>query len=138
MEGLTPLDEKLLDLSAPNVSNSLKGDELLLATLQEVSGLVLARAARASESVRELGLEATATQVTLQNTLTRVALLANTKFIESVRGAGVVEWGEGGRAVAPRLRTPAAPAPLPRPRATHPSLFSHTHRFPLPQSAARD
>ena len=129
MEGLTPLDEKLLDLSAPNVSNSLKGDELLLATLQEVSGLVLARAARASESVRELGLEATATQVTLQNTLTRVALLANTKFIESVRGAGVVEWGEGG------ALWPLGSAPQ-RPR-HHPALVSHTPP-PPPQSAARD
>ena len=87
MATLTPLDEKLLDLSDPNggVSTSLRGDEMLLEALQEVSGLVLGRAARASESVRELGLEATATQVTLQNTLTRVALLANTKFIESVR-----------------------------------------------------
>ncbi len=98
MAFLTPLDEKLLDLSAPNVSNSLQGDEMLLATLQEVSGLVLARAARTSESVRELGLEATATQVTLQNTITRVTLLANTKFIESVR---YWEARGGGKGAAP-------------------------------------
>ena len=117
MAGLTSLDEKLLDLSAPNVANSLKGDELLLATLQEVSGLVLARAARASESVRELGLEATATQVTLQNTLTRVALLANTTFIESVRGAHP----------APRARgPPASPAPA------RPPLLSNAPSPPPP------
>ena len=82
----SPLEVKLLDLSVtPNISSSLKGNELLLATLEEVSKQVLDRAVRASESVRELSLEATATQVTLQNTVTRVALLANTKFIESVR-----------------------------------------------------
>jgi hypothetical protein len=107
---LTPLDEKLLDLSAPNVSNSLQGDELLLATLQEVSGLILARSARASESVRELGLEATATQVTLQNTMTRMALLANTKFIESVSGSSSSSSRRAGGPGAAQLRCAAEPS----------------------------
>lgn len=42
---------------------------------------------RAGEAVEELALAASSTHAILQNTLTKVALLAHTKFIESVRGA---------------------------------------------------
>ena len=77
--------ETLLSLCEPDVTTSLAGDEKLLAAMSEVSSVFLAKTKRAVEAVEELSLEATATHVTLQNTLTRVALLANTKFIESVR-----------------------------------------------------
>ena len=78
--------ETLLSLCEPDVTSSLAGDEKLLAAMSEVSSVFLAKTKKAVEAVEELSLEATATHVTLQNTLTRVALLANTKFIESVRG----------------------------------------------------
>lgn len=42
------------------------------------------RTKRVSDNVEGLALEATASHVTLANTLTKVSLLAHTKFIESV------------------------------------------------------
>ena len=87
---LDKFEDCLLALADPGVSNSLSGDEKLLETLMEVSALLTARSAKCSESVRELCLEATTTQVALQNAMTRMSLLANTKFIESVSvGPGV-------------------------------------------------
>ena len=78
------VEDNLLAMCNPGVSSSLAGDELLLSTLEEVSALLTARSAKCSESVRDLCIEATATQISLQNALTRMSLLANTKFIESV------------------------------------------------------
>jgi hypothetical protein len=53
--------------------------------LQDVSTVFFERTKRLSENVEGLALEATASHVNLQNTLTKVSLLAHTKFIESVR-----------------------------------------------------
>ena len=56
----------------------------LLMTLQEVSASFFERTKRVSDNVEGLALEATASHVTLANILTKVSLLAHTKFIESV------------------------------------------------------
>lgn len=78
------VEDCLLALADPGVSNSLSGDEKVLEALMEVSSFLTALSAKCSDSVRELCLEATTTQVALQNSMTCMSLLANTKFIESV------------------------------------------------------
>jgi hypothetical protein len=63
--------------------------------------------------VENLSFEASAAHVTLQNTLTRVALLAHTKFIESVRLRGGAGRGAA-RPSAARARASVYAAHRPR------------------------
>ena len=97
--------------------------------MQDVSSAFFERTKRVSNNVEGLALEATASQVILANTLTKISLLAHTKFIESVRNIVSRCGQEKGEARARSASAKLTSSPPPPP-SSPPSVLLRKKRHP--------